>query len=276
MNGMRSIWSGTIGIGTLVLPVKLGTVTGDESAELHQVRKSDGSRISYRRFAAADGAEVPYSEIAKGYELPDGRTVVLTDEDFAKAYGEKSRNAKILQFVAEDALPRTAAGTSYYVQPGAGGEKAYALLARTMSDTGTAAVVSVAIRQRESLALLYANGDGYLILERLNWAADVKRPDFAAPDVNLSEAELDLAENLVTQMSGPFDWSSFRDESTEKLEKIVRAKAHLGQAVGTPATRPEGSPTASQDLEAALRASVAQFKTEPKTARKPRTRKAAA
>jgi DNA end-binding protein Ku len=261
----------------LVLPVRLSTVVSDESTELHQVRKSDGSRISYRRFAAADGEEVPYSQIAKGYELPDGRTVVLTDEDFEKAYGGKNRNAKILQFVAEDALPRTAAGTSYYVQPGAGGEKAYALLARTMADTGTAAVVSVALRQRETLALLYTNGDGYLILERLNWAADVKKPDFAAPDATLPGTELDLAEKLVTQMSGPFDWGAARDESAERLEKVVQEKIETGQVAGTPASRPEGSPTPAQDLMAVLQASVAESKKNTAPARKPRmARKAAA
>jgi DNA end-binding protein Ku len=163
------------------------------------------------------------------------------------------------------------------VQPGPGGEKAYALLARTMADTGTAAVVSVAIRQRESLALLYAGRDGYLILERLNWAADVRKPDFAAPDAALSEAELGLAENLVTQMSKPFDWASFRDESTEKLEKIVQAKLETGQVTGAPAARTGGSPTPAQDLMAVLQASVAESKKNTAPARKPRTvRKAAA
>jgi DNA end-binding protein Ku len=274
----RSIWTGTLSAGMLVLPVKLSTVVSDESVELHQVRKSDGSRINYRRFAAADGEEVAYADIAKGYEAPDGRTVVLTDGDFEQAFGGKSRNARILQFTELGSVPRTAAGTSYYIQPGTGGEQAYALIAKALNDLEKAAVVSIAIRQRESLAVLYPDGSGYLVLERLNWAADVKRPDFAAPAVPSDTALALAAAELVNTMTKPFDWSSYTDTSAERLAEVVQAKLETGQSVGTPAPRPEGSPTPAQDLTAVLQASIAQFRTGPKTtARKPRTaRKAAA
>jgi DNA end-binding protein Ku len=273
---IRSMWSGTLGVATLVLPVKLGTAVTDDSLELHQVRKSDGSRIRFRRVAQADGEEVAYSDIAKGYELPNGSMVILEDKDFELAFGDKSRAAKVLLFTDPAQVPRTAHAASYYVQPGTGGEPAYELLAEAMLRTGKAAVVSIAVRQREALALLYTTGDGYLILERLQWAAAVKKPDFAAPSAGVTAAELDLAENLVTQMTKPFDWADYADLSDVKLTAVVQAKAETGQVTGTPATRPEGSPTAASDLTATLLASVEQAKSAARPAkpvRRARTRK---
>lgn len=272
---MRSIWTGTIGYGPLVLPVKLGTVVTEERTELHQVRRSDGSRINFRRFAAADGKEVPYSEVAKGYIMPDSRVVVLEDADFEEAFGGKSREAKILSFTDAAQVPRSAAASSYYVQPGKGAEKAYALIAEAMKRAGKTAVVSFAMREREALALLYTDGNGYLVLERLHWAAEVKKPDFEAPGTGLlSETDIALTENLVTEMTGTFDWTGKADESEERLARVIQAKAETGQALGIPAA--PGSNEAPGDLEAQLKAAVETAKAAKAPARKPRARKAVA
>ena len=80
---MRTIWKGAVSFGLVTIPVRLYSATEEKDVAFHQVRRSDGSRIKYKRVAAADGEEVPYSEIAKGYELPSGEVVVLTDDDFA-------------------------------------------------------------------------------------------------------------------------------------------------------------------------------------------------
>lgn len=273
----RSMWSGTIGTGMLVLPVKLSNAVSGDGLELHRYRTSDGSRIRMNRVAEADGKDVAYADTSQGYELADGTVVLLTDDDFAKAFGEKSRTAKITQFVDEDALPRTAAGASYYVQPGKGGETAYALLNTAMNNTGKAAVVSIAIRQREAYALLYAQGD-YLILERLHWGSDVKLPEFAAPAPVLDASLVALAENLVNEMSAPFDWRSVPDENEARLAAVVQAKAETGQVTGVPAPRAAAVPPA--DLAAALLASVEAARAAkdpgPVRTRAPRTAKKAA
>lgn len=279
----RSMWSGAVElVAGLSVPVKLSTAVTDSGPVLHQVRKSDGSRIRYQRFAQADGAEVPYADIEKGYELPDGRTVVLSDDDFRQAYGEKSRLAKIVQFTDRNYVPRTAAAASYYVEPDKGGEKAYALLAETMLRTGMVAIVSIALRQREAIAMLYTRGDGYLILERLNWAADVKEPDFAAPRPDLTAAEIDLAENLVTQMTSGFNWAAFEDKSEENLRRVIDAKTATGQAVGS-AAAPAGPPADMTELlaaavaaEKAKRAPVSATRQKTAAPRKPRTPRAKA
>lgn len=275
---MRSVWTGTLGFGMLVMPVKLGTVVSKEENLLHRVRRCDGSRIRQPYVAEADGKPVEFSDTVMGYETGDGRVVLVEESDFDLAYGEKNRNAKILAFTPAGALPRTAHETSYYVQPGAGGERAYELLAAAMRRSGKAGVVSVAIRQREAMALLYATDDGYLVLERLQWAANVKKPDFAAPATGITENDIELAENLVGLMSGTFNWPALADTSAQALADVIQAKAETGQVVGTPAAKPAGSVTAPADLEDTLRASVAAAKAAlapVPAARRPRTRKTA-
>lgn len=277
---MRSVFTGVLSVATLVLPVKLGTVVSDDSLELHRYRKSDASRIRMKRVAEADGEAVEWDDTQPGYELGDRTVVLLDDDDLARAFGEKSKNVTVVTFLDAGRLPRTASSASYYVQPVKGSEKGYALLAETMKRTGKSAAVTVKLRDRDSYALLYTDGHGYLILERLHWASEVKRPDFDAPSADLTATDLDLAENLVTQMSGPFAWETLKDESAARLDAVIQAKAETGQAVGTPAPKAAaGAPTA--DLTAALLASVEQAKADstPKTpvrTRAPRAKKAAA
>lgn len=270
----RTMWNGRVsGFGMIVIPIKLSNAVGDEGIKFRQVRKQDGSRIKYTRRALADGREVPYADIVKGYELANGEIVVLSDEDFEAAYGEKSRNAKLLAFTTPDSVPRTAAGPSYYVQPGEGSDQAYALLAEVLKRTGKVAVVSIAIGTRESLGVLYTPGDGYLVLEKLHWAADVRKPGFEAPAAPDAKSMLDLAEALVTEMTGTFNWEAFKDESEIRLNEMVQAKIGRGEAVGTPA--PPSSNPAPPDLAQALKASVEAAKAARKAAAvpAPRTRR---
>ncbi len=267
---MKSVWTGTLGFGMVVIPVKLGTAASDNRLPLHEVRRSDGSRINYRRFAAADGEEVPYSEIRKGYEAGDGTVVLLEDADFELAYGQKNRAAKITGFIPAGTLPRLAHDQSYYVQPEPNGEQAYELLAAALRRSGKAAVVSFAMRQREANAMLYATDDGYLVLERLRWAADVKRPDFAAPSGKVTEEQVEQAQNLIGLSTGEFSWDAAADESAQRLAEVVQAKISTGQAVGTPAAPGTGAPANLEDM---LRASVEAARAAQAPVRKTRARR---
>src|SRR5580692_9637677 len=94
---MRSIWKGTVSFGLVSIGVKMYSATEEKDVSFHQVRRSDGSRIRYRR--VAEGEEVPYSDIAKGFPLPNGETVVLTDEDFADLPLPSARVVDVMQFV---------------------------------------------------------------------------------------------------------------------------------------------------------------------------------
>jgi DNA end-binding protein Ku len=265
---MRSSWTGTVSIALLTLPVALGPATGDNELKLNQVRRSDGSQIKYKRVAEADGKEVEYRDIAKGYKAPDGRTVILENEDFERAFGEKTREAGILMFTSTSTIPRLATSKNYLVKPGKGGDKTYALLHKALVKTGKVAIVSFAVGQRQHLASIYPGSDGYLILEQLMWHEDVRKPDFDAPTVDVSDAELDMACKLVESLSKDFDHAEHKDESTAKLQEIIQDKLEHGNTQGKQTvTAPEKSgEQAATDLMAVLQASVADIKQNRKKA----------
>ena len=125
---MRSIWKGSISFGLVTIPVRLYSATEEKDVSFHQVRRSDGSRIKYKRVAAVDGEEVPYGEIAKGYELASGETVVLTDEDFKDLPLTTSRAIDVLQFVPLEQVDPIYFAKSYYLEPEKTGNKPYVLL----------------------------------------------------------------------------------------------------------------------------------------------------
>lgn len=274
---MRHMWKGTLSFGMSVIPVALGTAVSSDDLELHQVRRSDGSLIGYNRYAKADGADVEYKDTAKGYETPDGKMVVLEDADFTLAYGGKDREAKIISFTSASALPRTAHRQSYYVEPGKGGEGAYALLAAALYRQNKAGVVQVALGTRQSLALLYATEAGYLILERLQWASDVKTPDFrVAPGSSVNAQQLELAENLISLQTKEFDWAALTDPSMEALSAVIQSKLAAGEGkpvAAAPAAAGAGPATNADDMMTTLMASIEAEKAKQEPVKVPRSRK---
>ncbi|HEY1700776.1 MAG TPA: Ku protein [Trebonia sp.] len=278
---MRHIWTGTLTVAALAFPVSLGNaVSREDDLGLHQVRREDGSRIRMKRYAEADGPdgpEVDFADTARGYDTGTGQTVILEKEDFARAYGEKDKQVKVEMFTDASGLPRTAHETSYYVEPGESGKRAYAMLAQAMLRAGKAAVVSFAVRQREATGVLYATGEGYLVLERLQWAADVRRPDFTVPVPEFTSAETAMMDTFVETFTRPLEWEKYTDQSRENLAAVIQAKLETGQALGTPAV--PSAVTPPQDIMAVLTASVEQAqqaRAAKAPVRKPRARKAVA
>ncbi len=252
---MRTLWKGTISFGLVTIPVRLFSATEERDVAFHQVRRSDGSRIRYRRVAEADGAEVPYPDIAKGYDLPSGETVVLTDEDFADLPLATQKTVEVLQFVPAEEVDPIYFAKSYYLEPEQMGIKPYVLLREALEGSGRIAIVKVALRQRETLATLRVR-EGVLVLETMLWPDEIRTPDFGflSEDVDVSPAERAMADSLVGALSGDFDPSAYADSYREALEALIEAKV-AGREVVAPAaeTADDGSVV---DLMAALRASV--------------------
>lgn len=255
--------------GLVNIPVRLGNALADVDLELHRYRTSDGSRMRMMRVAEADGKPLDWDQTSSGFEAPDGSVVLLGDEDFETAYGEKNRVIRVLQFAEAYEIPRAAAGNLYYMQPDTGGAEAYAVLADALARRDKVAVVQFALRDKITLGAVRAE-DGYLVLERMRWAAEVKSPDFAAPELTapgLAEA----AEKLLVSMSAPFEWEKYTDTSKEALMAVIQ-----GKLAKTPKPRPaaEPAPVSSgvDDLMAALQASVEAARKDRAPARKIRTR----
>jgi DNA end-binding protein Ku len=252
---VRAIWKGAISFGLVTIPVKLYSATEEKDVTFHQVRRSDGSRIKYKRVAAADGEEVQYGDIAKGYELANGETVVLTDEDFKDLPLTTSRAIDVLQFVPLEEVDPIYFQRSYYLEPEKAGAKPYVLLREALERSGKVAVVKVALRNRESPATLRVR-EGVFVLETMLWPDEVRTPDFAFldEDVDVREQELTMAGSLIETLTGEFDPTQYTDRYREALQAVIDAKVE-----GREVVQPEGGqPTAGTvvDLMAALRASV--------------------
>ena len=252
---MRSIWKGTVSFGLVSIGVKLYSATEERDVSFHQVRRSDGARIRYKRVAETDGEEVPYSEIAKGYQLPSGETVVLTDDDFKDLPLPTARVVDVLEFVPADQIDPIYYNKSYYLEPEKGAVKPYVLLREALEDSDMVGLVKVAIRNREQLATLRVR-DGVIVLGTMIWPDEVRAADFGFldEDVDLRPQEQQMARSLVDSMSGEFDPEQFTDNYREALQSVIDAKVEGREIVEVE----DAQPTAGNvvDLMSALRASV--------------------
>jgi DNA end-binding protein Ku len=252
---MRSIWKGTVSFGLVSIGVKLYAATEEKGVSFHQVRRSDASRIRYRRVAEADGEEVAYGDIAKGYQLPSGETVVLSDEDFAELPLPSAKVVDVLQFVPAEQIDPIYFARSYYLEPEQNAVKPYLLLRDALADSSRVGLVKVAIRNREQLATLRVR-EGVIVLETMVWPDEVRSPDFAFLDgeISLRAQEQQMARSLVDSMAGDFEPDAYTDDYRAAVEAIIDAKV-AGREVVEPES---GQPRADNvvDLMAALRASV--------------------
>src|SRR6059058_4762048 len=151
---MRAIWKGAVSFGLVNVPVRLFAATQEHDIRFHQVHREDGGRIRMKRTCSIDGEEVPYDQIAKGYESADGRLVILTDEDFAGLPLATGREIEVVEFVPVEQVDPILYGRTYYLEPEQRAAKPYVLLREALETTQRLAVVKVAMRQRESLAVL--------------------------------------------------------------------------------------------------------------------------
>lgn len=256
---MQSIWKGAISFGLVSIPVRLYSATEEKDISFRQVHREDGGRIRYKRVCSVDGEEVPYSDIAKGYELPDGEMIVLEDEDFANLPISSSRAVEVLSFVPVEQVDAVQMGKAYFCDPTGGDVKPYVLLRDSLEKADRVAIVKVALRQRERLAMLRPR-DGVLVMQTLLWPDEVREARFAFldQDVSVRQQELAMAESYISALSGDFEPDEFSDHYREALEEVIEAKA-AGREVKTPV---EQAPQSGQvvDLMDALRRSVAEAK----------------
>ncbi|WP_067482703.1 non-homologous end joining protein Ku [Actinomadura hibisca] len=250
---MRSIWKGAISFGLVTIPVKVYAATEQRDVAFHQVHRQDGGRIKYQRICSLDGEEVPYSDVAKGYELPSGEIVVLTDEDFADLPLPTGRHIEVLRFVDRDEVDPILFAKSYYLEPEDAGVKPYVLLRDALEKSGQVAVVKAVLRQRESLATLRVR-DGVFVLETMLWPDEVRAPEFPFLEdkIEVRKQELAMASSLIESMSGEFHPEEYHDAYREAVQAVIDAKVE-GREVHRPEAE-DKEPAA--DLLSALRASV--------------------
>jgi DNA end-binding protein Ku len=252
---MRSIWNGAISFGLVTIPVRLYAATEEKDVAFHQVHVTDGGRIRNRRVCSIDGEEVPYSDIAKGYELPSGETVILTDEDLADLPLATSRTIDVLRFVPLEQVDPIYFARSYYLEPEGIGVKAYMLLREALERSGRVALVKIALRRRESLATMRVR-EGVLVLEMMLWPDEIRKPEFEflAQETEPSSQELQMANSLIDALAGDFEPENYTDAYREALQALIDAKIEGRELVAPPGPAEERGVVV--DLMAALEKSI--------------------
>ncbi|MEA5365130.1 Ku protein [Amycolatopsis sp., V23-08] len=253
---MRAMWKGSVSFGLVSIPIQLYAATENKNVSLRQVHEADGGRIQYKRFCTIDGAEVPYAEIAKGYELPDGEMVVITDAEMAELPLSSQRTIDVLEFVPLESIDPIQYDRTYYLEPQKNAVKPYIVLRDALHKAGQVAVAKVAVRQRESMAVLRVHAD-VLVMTTMLWPDEVREPDFPFlrdDPPQIRPQELSMAGSLIDSLAEPvYESEKYRDHYREALEEMIEAKV-----AGEETTKPAAVTAKADvvDLMAALQASV--------------------
>jgi DNA end-binding protein Ku len=270
----RAIWTGSISFGLLNVPVRLYSAVSRKSVSFRELRASDSSRIRHRRVAEADGEEVPYDEIVKGYEIAPEQYVVLSRDELEDLDPQKTKAIEIEDFVDLDQIDPIYFDHPYYLGPDKGAEKAYALLVKAMGDANKVAVARFVLRSRENLAAIRPMGK-VLTMATMRFADEVTSPDELSDEIpesnkKLERREVEMAKQLIESLSGDFDPEKYRDEYREELLALIERKARGEEIVEAVSEEPK--PTKAPDLMAALEESLAAVKGEEDGAKKDSSR----
>ena len=221
---MRSIWTGAIGFGLVNIPIKLFSAISDSSLDLDMLDKKDHANIKFKRVNGNTGKEVPWGNIVRAYNM-DGKYVVLDENDFAEAMPEKTKTIGIDSFVDESEIDPILFETSYYMEPEKQGKRAYALLNAALNKSKKAGLGTFVLRNKEHLSLIKAAGH-VLVLHRLRFDQEIRdTKDLDIPNVAPKPGELKMALSLIDQLSTDFNIKDYKDTYTDKLMKLIKAKA---------------------------------------------------
>ncbi len=280
---MRSMWNGNISFGLVTIPVALYPATRREELSFRLLRSSDHSPVNYKRVAEADGKEVPWKDIVKGYEYEKGKFVVLKEEDFKRVDLEAAaQTIDIIDFVDVGEINPMYFQKPYYLEPQKGGDKAYALLREALSDSGKIGIAKVVIRTREHLAGVKAQGDA-IILEIMHFGDELVDADsLKFPKKTLARArEVTMARKLIDGMSSKWEPAKYEDDYKTQLMGMIKEKMKNPKKAH-PLPKMQKKPSNIIDLMSVLEESLSHTKpgkakgqkSKPKTA-KVRHRKAA-
>ena len=272
---MAAIWKGSLTFGLVNIPVELKTAVRADHISFRLLHEEDLSPVKYERVCQADGQPVPWNEIVKGYEYEKGRFVVMTDEDFKAAAVEQSKTIDILDFVQQEEIDPRYFETPYYLVPAKGGEKAYALLREAIRQTGSVGIGKIIIRQSQHLVGIKVVGEA-LVLEIMRFAnelLDINEFSFPSAEV-VRPQELQMAEQLVTNLAESFDPSKYTDDYRANLMRIIKAKMK-GKTAKLEGPQEETPDSGVLDLMSKLRASLEEG-TEKKGAVRAKSKEVAA
>src|SRR4051794_13421922 len=224
---LRSIWNGTIAFAGVFVPVKVHSATEDRTVHFYEVHVDDGARIEHKRICPKEDKEVPYKEIVKGYELSNGKYVVLEKEELDAAAGNASRLIEVEEFVCADDIDPVTYDKTYYLGSQDKGKDAYRLLHDALEKADRVGIGRWVFHNREYLVALRPMGDALAMhtMRFYDELVPVKDLEIASPSRKPSDKELSMAGKLVESLEAAFKPDAFEDTYRERLLEYIEAKS---------------------------------------------------
>lgn len=223
---MHTVWKGSISFGLVNIPVKMFTATEDKDVRFKYIHKECNTPVKYKKMCPACNKEVQPDEIVKGYEYEPGKFVILTEEDFAAIDTKSEKAVEILDFVKLEEIDPVYFDKTYYLAPQETGGKAYTLLREALNGKNRIAVAKITIRERESLAVIRVYNN-VLVLETIFYpdeVRDFKQVPGIPENLQTTKAELDMASQLIENLTDVFNPDKYIDTYREKLFELITAK----------------------------------------------------
>jgi DNA end-binding protein Ku len=264
---MRAIWKGNISFALVSIPISLFSATRRNELSFHYLHKKDMSSVSYKRFCDAEGTEVPWEELTRGYEYEKDQYIEITDEDLDKADVELTKTIQIQEFVQEEEIDPVYFDKPYYLEPQKSGERAYALMRDALAQSKKVGIAKVVLKSREHLAAVKTVGN-MMTLQTMRFAHEiVDASSLNLPaKADISKKEMDLANTLIDSMSDKFEPKRYKDDYYDKVMAIIQMK--ISGVVPQAPTPEEPGPAKVVDLMEVLKQSLNETK-KAKAARTP-------
>jgi DNA end-binding protein Ku len=252
----RSMWKGSIAFGLVNIPIELYSATRDHRPKFRLLHAKDEEPVRYERVCQKEGKPVAWDDLVKGYEYAKNQFVVLTKDDFKTAALEKTKTIDILDFVDPAEIDERYFETPYYLTPGKGADRAYALLREAIRESGRIGIAKIILRDAQHLAAVEAIGDA-LVLTMMRFSDELADLDeFRFPKKgDIRAAELNMARQLIASLESSWDPEKYTDEYKTNLMRVIDAKLK-GRAPKLVAEDHGPKQAEVVDLMARLRASL--------------------
>ena len=258
-----SVWSGYLTFGLISMPVRLFSGARSNGISFHMLHRDDDARVKQQLTCSADGKVLERSEIVKGYEYRKGEYVIIEPDEIKKIEPKTAKTMEILEFVKSSDVDPVYFDASYYMLPEEAGRRPYALLTKALEESEYVAIAKLTMHNREYTVFLRPH-EGGLMLHTMYYEEEVRKVEgFGAPDVELKDAEVKVAHQLIEALAAKWEPEKFKDEFQENLRQLIETKLEGGEVAEVEKPK-KLAPVV--DLMAALKQSLAQMEGKKKPA----------
>jgi len=245
------------------MPVRLFSGARSNGISFNMLHRTDKSRLKQQYVCLADGQVVDRADIVKGYEFRKDEYIVIEPDEIKKIEPQTAKTMEILEFVKTTDVDPVYFESSYYMMPEEAGRRPYALLTKALEESEYVAIAKITMHNREYTVFLRPH-EGGMMLHTMYYADEVKKLEgFGAPDVELKDAEVKVAHQLIEALAADWDPERYKDSFQENLKQLIETKLEGGEIAAVEKPK-KLAPVV--DLMAALKQSLAQMEGKKKPA----------